>query len=56
MHNMTFQSTLANGWFPMNNAAIVCKAGISKGKLKGVMTETPPNGKRYLVWEEEQGE
>ena len=38
----TFQSTFASGWLPMKSAEHVCSAQISSGKLKGVMTETPP--------------
>ena len=45
----TFQSTFASGWLPMKSAEHVCSAGISSGKLNGVITPTPPNGMRTPV-------
>ena len=42
----TFSSTLTSGRLPMNSALIVWMLGISSGKLNGVMTATPPKGKR----------
>ena len=41
---LTLWSTCTNGLFPMNNAPPICKAGISSGKLKGVMSATGPYG------------
>mmetsp|Transcript_24500 Transcript_24500/g.63877 ORF Transcript_24500/g.63877 Transcript_24500/m.63877 type:complete len:413 (-) Transcript_24500:583-1821(-) len=43
----TFSSTLSIGRFPMKRADSVCSAGISSGKLNGVMTATGPYGHRY---------
>ena len=42
----TFVSDFTNALFPMKSAPMSCNTGISKGKLKGVMTETGPYGHR----------
>lgn len=48
----TFWSTCSSGLLPMYSAPISCSAGISSGKLKGVMMVTGPYGhlRPLLVW------
>jgi hypothetical protein len=50
--HLTLWSTCTRGLLPMNSAPISCSAGISRGKLKGVMSATGPYGQRrpWLVW------
>ena len=45
----TRRSTCTVGRLPMKSAEHVCSAGISSGKLNGVITPTPPNGMRTPV-------
>ena len=42
----TFESILTKTLLPVNKAARACRAGISKGKLKGAIMQTGPYGQR----------
>lgn len=48
----TLWSTCTSGLLPMKSAPISCSAGISRGKLNGVMSATGPYGQRspLLIW------
>mmetsp|Transcript_8018 Transcript_8018/g.23996 ORF Transcript_8018/g.23996 Transcript_8018/m.23996 type:complete len:230 (+) Transcript_8018:525-1214(+) len=48
----TLVSTLSTGLFPMKRAPMSCSAGISRGKLKGVISATFPKGHRIpsVLW------
>mmetsp|Transcript_3674 Transcript_3674/g.10455 ORF Transcript_3674/g.10455 Transcript_3674/m.10455 type:complete len:230 (-) Transcript_3674:673-1362(-) len=48
----TLVSTFSTGLFPMKRAPMSWRAGISKGKLKGVMRATLPKGHRIpsVLW------
>ena len=52
MQIATRLSTCTVGRLPMKRAEHACSAQISSGKLKGVITDTPPNGMRMPtdVW------
>ena len=43
----TFESILMTGLLPIKREPNIYKLGISKGKLKGAIIATGPNGQRY---------